>query len=472
MTRRRHLPSLVLIAATLLSPQVVAQSATIVEAATYGTKVAPGGIISIFGSGFTSNAEVAGTIPLPRRLAGVSVQANGIAFPLFYAGPNQIKAQLPFEFAPGSLNVMIQRADGGVTTTVANIAAAAPGVFTEDSSGRDRAFVFKPDFSGRYSLTPVPVGTDRAVPGQPVVLYLTGLGKPINGNSATGDKPNGLQNVVRPTITLGGKPAEILFAGLAPGLVGLNQVNIVIPEGVTGRVPLEVCSSGNCVAAPLSVETNCADHQLAAPLGSSITVGGIAAPQWLGDPRPQVVTSPKHRIPIQTNGYHLPDIDCKYRVRLEWIDRAWDNAIRSLTEGLPGVSAPKVDQIVNKVTTMSTFGYAGNSVDQGAAYYRSAIRTCSAGEKVAGRGGQCVDDISYYRSPNNEFHLCQTGIALEMAKGIGQAIGLTQRVPITQLSGAVAMVPCYSVLADYVGWDCRPNDQTQKPVNLGAVCSN
>lgn len=34
------------------------------------------------------------------------------------------------------------------------------------------------------------------------------------------------------------------------------------------------------------------------------------------------------------------------------------------------------------------------------------------------------------------------------------------------------MVPCYSVLSDYVGWDCRPNDQTAKPVNLRSACSN
>jgi hypothetical protein len=110
-------------------------------------------------------------------------------------------------------------------------------------------------------------------------------------------------------------------------------------------------------------------------------------------------------------------------------------------------------------------------VDQGASYYRSAIRTCSTQEKIANRGGECVDDISYYRDSSNEFHLCQTGMALEMVKGLGKSIGLTQRVPITQVSGVPAQVPCYSVLSDYVGWDCRPNAETTKPINLGAVCT-
>jgi uncharacterized protein (TIGR03437 family) len=93
MPRRSY--SGLLVALALCSTEAVAQTATIVEAATYGAKLAPGAIIAIFGSGFTANAQTSGTIPLPRQLAGVSVQANGIEFPLFYAGPSQINAQLP-----------------------------------------------------------------------------------------------------------------------------------------------------------------------------------------------------------------------------------------------------------------------------------------------------------------------------------------------------------------------------------------
>lgn len=438
MPRVSRFRSLVLAALALASTHAVAQSASIVEAATYGSQVAPGSIVAIFGTNFTQESKSAGTIPLPTSLAGVRVTANGVPFPLFYAGPGQINAQLPFELPPGDVLVRVERADGGVTTGTARVGATAPGVFTEDASGQYRAFVIKADFSGRHSMTPERIGTDRAAPGDVVVMYMTGLGRPISGEVATGDAARGLVHVATPSIKLGGKPAEVLFAGMAPGLVGLNQINLRIPEGVSGREPIEVCSADKCVAAPLIMETNCADHRLEAPLGTTITVGGIPAAVWLGDPRPQMVTSPKHRIPIQTNGYHLPDIDCKYRVRLEWIDRSWDDAIRSLNENLPGTPAPRLDQIVNQVIVMPTFAYAGNSIDQGAGYYRAAIRTCKPSEKVANRGGECVEDIGYYRSVTtgaNEFDLCQTGIGLEMVKGIGKAIGLSQRVPITQLSG-------------------------------------
>lgn len=450
----------------------VAQSAAVVEGASYGPRVAPGGIVSIFGTGFAASTESAAAVPLPTRLAGVSANVQGIDMPLFFVSPTQINAQLPLEVAPGEHQVRVTRADGSQVTVLARVAASAPGVFTDDSTGRHRTLVLKPDFSGAYRPTPVPVGTDRVAPGDIVILYVNGLGRPSAGSLATGAGAAGLVRVPSPTIRIGGRSAEILFAGYAPGLVGVNQINLRVPEGVSGREPLEVCSGDGCVATAQWIETNCADRSIDTPLGPQTLIGGLMLNQWLGAPRPETLASPVYGIPVETNGFHRSDIDCKYRVRLEWIDRSWDNALRTFREGNPGRAAPRAEDIVNKATVRSTLGFAANSGDQGASFYRAAVRTCSAQERVAGRGGYCVEDTVFYRNSfGDEANLCQGAFTLEMVKGIGQWLGLNHPVRIQRTNGTFANVPCHSVLADYVGWDCRPNASTARPVNLGNACT-
>lgn len=472
MAKGRVIIPLFAAALCVAAPQVVAQSASLVDGASYGARVAPGGIVSIFGSGFASGSESATAVPLPTRLAGVSVNVQGVDMPLFFVSPTQINAQLPLEVTVGSVPVRVTRADGSTVTALATVAPSAPGVFTDDSTGRDRTFVIKPDFSGTYPLTPVPVGTDRVAPGGVVILYLTGLGRPISGSLATGVGAAGLVRVTPPTIRAGGKPLEILYAGYAPGLVGVNQINVRVPQGVSGREPLEVCTADGCVSTPQWMETNCADRRLETAVGPQTLVGGLMLNQWLGAPRPQVLPSPRYRIPTETNGFHRTDIDCKYRVRLEWIDRSWDNAVATFTQGNPGRTPPKPEDIVNKATVLATIGFAANSGDQGAAFYRAAVKTCSAAERVAGRGGFCVEDTVFYRnSAGDEAHLCQGAFTLEMVKGMGQWMGLNQPVRITRMDGTPANVPCHSVLADYVGWDCRPNNVTARPVTLGNACA-
>jgi adhesin/invasin len=46
------------------------------------------------------------------------------------------------------------------------------------------------------------------------------------------------------TATVGGQPATVLFAGLAPGYAGLYQVNLVVPQLVPGDYPLQISAGG------------------------------------------------------------------------------------------------------------------------------------------------------------------------------------------------------------------------------------
>ena len=101
--------------------------------------------------------------------------------------------------------------------------------------------------------------TNPASPGQVVVIYATGLG-PVNqtialGAPAPGNPPATVTTPVQ--VTVGGLNATVQFAGLTPGLVGLYQVNAVVPAGVTSgsAVPVVIVQNGvSSNIAPMAVK--------------------------------------------------------------------------------------------------------------------------------------------------------------------------------------------------------------------------
>jgi uncharacterized protein (TIGR03437 family) len=167
-----------------------------VKTASYGRAVAPGSLIAVFGSGMAGATATAEKTPLPRALAGTYVLIDGKPAPLLFASAGQINAQIPWEVRPGTVSVVVDGAKAGLT-----VSEAAPGIFKLQGE--------------RAALTAVP-------PGQYVQLYLTGQGPvqttPGSGTAAP-DAPLSLATLPV-TATLGGKPAEVQFAGLAPRLVG------------------------------------------------------------------------------------------------------------------------------------------------------------------------------------------------------------------------------------------------------------
>ena len=162
-------------------------------------------------------------MPLPTALNGTSVTVTGVACPLFFVSPNQINAQLPFEVRPGPATMTVRTSDG-MQTAVFEVSNVAPGIFTTDG-----------------------VTAAANVADNVIVAYLTGQGQVSprlpSGVSAPTDTfyyPTGYVSA-----TLNGIPARILFAGLAPGFVGLLQINMEPPQGLpSGRVPLLVTISG------------------------------------------------------------------------------------------------------------------------------------------------------------------------------------------------------------------------------------
>jgi uncharacterized protein (TIGR03437 family) len=222
----------------LMQPQTPAISAGgVVNAASFTPSFSPGALASVFGADFTGTGLSAiASLPLPSSLGGVSVQVNGVSAPVLYESASQINFQIPWETKTGSATVVVSA--NGVASAAMNITvqAAAPELFVQGS----HAIAQNSDFSLNSSSNP-------AKAGGTILAYLTGAGavsnQPADGAAAGSDPLSTVTSTV--TATIGGQAADVSFAGLAPGFVGLWQLNITVPSGVAkGDLPLTVTAGG------------------------------------------------------------------------------------------------------------------------------------------------------------------------------------------------------------------------------------
>ncbi len=234
-----------------LASTVNPQAAAMVDAASYGATVAPGQIVALFGSDLVpgSGAATAVSLPLPRSLQGVTVYANGVVAPLFFASDNQINCQMPYSTASGTVSIVVLRDDGGAARGSVNIAGAAPALFSADASGRGQAAAQNSDFSpnGDPSVAPQ---AKRARKGDFVILYGSGAGaqfvnasdnQPITIKDGEAAPSNPLAaTAALPSVTIGGKNATVYFSGLAPGFAGLWQLNAQVPADAPSGAAVEV----------------------------------------------------------------------------------------------------------------------------------------------------------------------------------------------------------------------------------------
>jgi uncharacterized protein (TIGR03437 family) len=217
-------------------------SGGVVNAASFDKSevLAPGSIVSVFGSGMTTSSTpaIGSTIPLPTTLTGATITIGGIAAPLYYTSSGQINTQIPFELGTNAQTQVVLRT-GGVFAAPETITidAARPGIFVASGT---QGVVVTPSNQLVDSTHP-------ATAGDVVVVYCTGLGV-ANPPVAT-NQPSPVPAAVaaiQPTATIGGVSAPVQFAGMSPGLIGLYQVNIQIPAGVAPgpTVPLVLTQSG------------------------------------------------------------------------------------------------------------------------------------------------------------------------------------------------------------------------------------
>jgi uncharacterized protein (TIGR03437 family) len=223
------------------TPQVT--SAGIVNAATFNAapnnQIARGQLMSIFGTDLTSGGPFGATsLPLPTQLGSTEVRVNGTPVPLIIVASSQINAQLPFELDDtGTATLTVVSGGASSAQATVNLRPTSPGIFTVNSQGNGDGAILHADNSLVTTANPA-----RA--GETVVIFCTGLGATqdpvVSGRPANGERTTNI-----PTVTIGGANARVDFSGLAPGFVGLYQVNAVVPSGVTGRAAIVITSAGN-----------------------------------------------------------------------------------------------------------------------------------------------------------------------------------------------------------------------------------
>ena len=216
----------------ILPPDSVVNGASFRAATEPKSFIAPGAIVTIFGTELASDTQVASEVPLPTMLGETSVTFNGIPAALFFVSGTQINAQVPFELVSGAGVVTVQVTRGGETSTAQPVAIAAvsPGIFTQNQQGTGAgAILHAADFEPVTESNP-------AQTGEFLLIFCTGLGPVLpevpSGNVAPGTEPLA-RTVSPPLVNIGGIPAEVVYSGLAPGFVGLYQVNVEGPVGIT-----------------------------------------------------------------------------------------------------------------------------------------------------------------------------------------------------------------------------------------------
>jgi uncharacterized protein (TIGR03437 family) len=197
----------------------------VVDAAAFAElrPLAPGEMVSIFGSGFASQDTFASTIPLNRSLGGVSVQIGNENAPLYYAGPNQINAQVPFASVPGNHLPIVVTSNGRLSAPQSYlITPVQPSLFQNDGSAAAL------DGRSRF-ITP----QNPARIGDTLQLFATGLGLTDPAVATGAAAPASTTVLDDVSVRIGGVEVPVVYQGLAPGFVGLYQVNVVLTPNLT-----------------------------------------------------------------------------------------------------------------------------------------------------------------------------------------------------------------------------------------------
>jgi trimeric autotransporter adhesin len=171
----------------------------------------------------------------------VTVTFDKIAAPIIFASFNAVLVQVPNDLAGRSATSIVVSYQNVSSSMVAKVVvAASPGLYTRGGAGVGLLSALNPDGTRNSPANAVARGSY-------VVVYANGLGQ-INPPVPTGQRApfNLLSQAAFPiTASIGGQPAQVLYAGLAPGFVGLFQLNIAVPANAsTGVVPLTITING------------------------------------------------------------------------------------------------------------------------------------------------------------------------------------------------------------------------------------
>jgi uncharacterized protein (TIGR03437 family) len=217
--------------------QFIQPSGVLNAASLVAGPVSPGEAVTLFGS-----------ISAPSPL----VLFNGVPAPITYAGLNQVNAIVPFGLdLSNPAQVEIRQGLSSAKISIP-VAAAWPAIFTLSATGTGPGAILNQDYSVNSPLNP-------AAPGSVIMVYGTGFGT-LSPLPADGQITQVQATTTSPvTATINEIPAEVLYAGAAPGLVaGIVQINVLLPNGLSADpaapISLRIGSFTTLAGATVSIQ--------------------------------------------------------------------------------------------------------------------------------------------------------------------------------------------------------------------------
>jgi uncharacterized protein (TIGR03437 family) len=254
----QRFPALVAMLVAGLTGVAWAQTVAITSAASFETRIAPESLASVFGEslsggtffGTDTNPGLPG-IQLPTSLGGVSVDIGGRPCGLLFVSPGQVNLYVPGDVAVGTANVLVRTNSGNRNTTI-GVTQTAPGVFTFNGNGQgvvagsalrvrngNGTYEVIADLSGSSYITrPIDLGPAS----DQVFLVFFGTGWRRGGASVR--------------VLMGGNEITPQFAGAQPDLVGLDQINLLIPRALIGigKIAFAVTTPGEAPSNSVEAE--------------------------------------------------------------------------------------------------------------------------------------------------------------------------------------------------------------------------
>jgi uncharacterized protein (TIGR03437 family) len=252
------------------------------SSALFTVGIAPGELISIYGTNLASGSAVDATFPT--TLAGVQVTVNGIAAHIYVVSPTQISAIVPYAATGPILQFQVINQDVSSNAVTMFSSLTSPGVFTLPPGGIGYAAALHPDFSIVTPSSPAQIG-------ETVAVFVTGLGL-VNPAIADG-APGPTDQLSSATSTISafvhGQAATVHYAGLAPQLIGLYQINVEVPSGVSaGDVYVDISGPDSYTSQAL----------LTVAGGATTAVPGTSTSVKLDRPRSALTRPVGSRLPV------------------------------------------------------------------------------------------------------------------------------------------------------------------------------
>jgi uncharacterized protein (TIGR03437 family) len=272
---RRLFLAAVAAGAITLSAQPVVNDGGILNAASYANSRLPGGgiaqgsIFVVFGRNLGPAAIAQAGFPIPNTLSGTSIRVTSggqtVDCPIIYTLAGQVAAILPSTTpVSGTASLVLTYNGQASAPRTFRVVANSFGTFAANSAGSGPGVI-----TNFVSQTSQPVNTifRSAMPGQTLILYGTGLGPLPAGTPDNAAAPVVAINQANVEVFVGNNRVTPAYAGRAPGFAGLDQINFVVPSGVTGCAVPVMIKIGNLVSNATTIAVSANGGTCSDPLG-------------------------------------------------------------------------------------------------------------------------------------------------------------------------------------------------------------